>query len=114
MITIYHNPMWSKSRKSVEILKKEKIKFNIIEYLKTPLNIKDLKSLIKRLDLNPIDIIRKKDKLFKELQIDIISENEKILDIIVKNPRLLERPIVTKEEKAVIARPPELLYDFIK
>tara|TARA_B110000014_G_C19625148_1_gene330242 strand:- start:41 stop:337 length:297 start_codon:yes stop_codon:yes gene_type:complete len=98
----------------VEILKKEKIKFNIIEYLKTPLNIKDLKSLIKRLDLNPIDIIRKKDKLFKELQIDIISENEKILDIIVKNPRLLERPIVTKEEKAVIARPPELLYDFIK
>lgn len=114
MITIYHNPMWSKSRKSVEILKKEKIKFNIIEYLKTPLNIKDLKSVIKRLDLNPIDIIRKKDKLFKELQIDIISENEKILDIIVKNPRLLERPIVTKEEKAVIARPPELLYDFIK
>tara|TARA_B100001142_G_C14312761_1_gene647269 strand:+ start:1769 stop:2065 length:297 start_codon:yes stop_codon:yes gene_type:complete len=98
----------------VEILKKEKIKFNIIEYLKTPLNIKDLKSVIKRLDLNPIDIIRKKDKLFKELQIDIISENEKILDIIVKNPRLLERPIVTKEEKAVIARPPELLYDFIK
>lgn len=98
----------------MEILKKEKIKFNIIEYLKTPLNIKDLKSLIKRLDLNPIDIIRKKDKLFKELQIDIISENEKILDIIVKNPRLLERPIVTKEEKAVIARPPELLYDFIK
>ncbi len=98
----------------MEILKKEKIKFNIIEYLKTPLNIKDLKSVIKRLDLNPIDIIRKKDKLFKELQIDIISENEKILDIIVKNPRLLERPIVTKEEKAVIARPPELLYDFIK
>ena len=114
MVTIYHNPMWSKSRKSVEILNQEQMNFNIIEYLKTPLNIDTLKSLTKKLNLKPIDIIRKKDKLFKELQIDSINENEKILDIIAKNPRLLERPIVTNGEKAVIARPPELLYDIIK
>ena len=114
MIFIYHNPMWSKSRKSVEILKEEKVKFSVLEYLKNPPNIDDLKSLIKKLDLNPIDIIRKKDKLFKELQIETIAENEKILDIISKNPKLLERPIVVKGEKAVIARPPELLYDIIK
>ena len=114
MVTIYHNPMWSKSRKSVEILNQEKIKFNIIEYLKTPLNTDALKSLTKKLNLKPIDIIRKKDKLFKELQIDAISEDKKILDIITKNPKLLERPIIVKGEKAVIGRPPELLYDIIK
>ena len=114
MIFIYHNPMWSKSRKSVEILKKEKVDFEIIEYLKTPPNIETLKSLTKKLNLKPIDIIRKKDELFKELQIDTISEDEKILDIITKNPKLLERPIIVKGEKAVIGRPPELLYDIIK
>ena len=114
MITIYHNPMWSKSRKSVEILKEEKIDFEIIEYLKKAPTLKELKSLIEKLSLNPIDLIRKKDKLFKELQIDAINESEKILDIITKNPKLLERPIVVKGEKAIIARPPELLYDIIK
>ena len=114
MITIYHNPMWSKSRKSVEILNQEQINFNIIEYLKTPPNIETLKSLTKKLNLKPIDIIRKKDKLFKELQIDTINKDEKILDIITKNPKLLERPIIIKGEKAVIGRPPELLYDIIK
>lgn len=114
MITIYHNPMWSKSRKSVEILNQEQINFNIIEYLKTPLNIEILKSLTKKLNLKPIDVIRKKDKLFKELQIDTINKDEKILDIITKNPKLLERPIIVKGEKAVIGRPPELLYDIIK
>ena len=114
MITIYHNPMWSKSRKSVEILNQEQINFNIIEYLKNPPNIDTLKSLTKKLNLKPIDIIRKKDKLFKELQIDTINEDEKILDIITKNPKLLERPIIVNGEKAVIGRPPELLYDIIK
>jgi len=98
----------------VEILKEEKVDFEIIEYLKIPLNIETLKSLIKKLNLKPIDIIRKKDKLFKELQIDTINEDKKILDIITKNPKLLERPIIVKGEKAVIGRPPELLYDIIK
>jgi len=98
----------------VEILNQEQINFNIIEYLKTPLNLDTLKSLTKKLNLKPIDIIRKKDKLFKELQIDTINEDEKILDIITKNPKLLERPIIVNGEKAVIGRPPELLYDIIK
>ncbi len=114
MVKIYHNPMWSKSRKSVEILKEEKIEFEVIEYLKKVPNLKELKSLIKKLGLNPIDLIRKKDKLFKDLQIGTINEGEKILVIITKNPKLLERPIVVKGEKAIIARPPELLYNIIK
>ena len=98
----------------MEILNQEQINFNIIEYLKTPLNLDTLKSLTKKLNLKPIDIIRKKDKLFKELQIDTINEDEKILNIIIKNPKLLERPIIVKGEKAVIGRPPELLYGIIK
>ena len=98
----------------MEILNQEQINFNIIEYLKNPPNIDTLKSLTKKLNLKPIDIIRKKDKLFKELQIDTINEDEKILNIIIKNPKLLERPIIVKGEKAVIGRPPELLHDIIK
>ena len=77
-------------------------------------SVDDLKSLTKKLDLRPINIIRKKDKLFQELQIDTIDDNGKILDLIAKNPKLLERPIVIKNDKAIIARPPELIYNFIK
>ena len=79
-----------------------------------PPSVDDLKSLTKKLNLKPINIIRKKDKLFQELQIDTIDDNGKILDLIAKNPKLLERPIVIKNDKAIIARPPELIYNLIK
>ena len=109
MITIYHNPMWSKSRKSVEILKDKKIKFQIIDYQKTKLSIKQLKNILEKLEL-PIDnIIRKKDKLYKELGIKKIKDEHTILEMLSKNIKLLERPIIVKDDQAVIGRPPEKL-----
>ena len=109
MITIYHNPMWSKSRKSVEILKDKKIKFQIIDYQKTKLSIKQLKNILEKLEL-PIDnIIRKKDKLYKELEIKKIKDEHTILEMLSKNIKLLERPIIVKDDQAVIGRPPEKL-----
>ena len=109
MITIYHNPMWSKSRKSVEILNNKKIEFQIIEYLKVGLSSEQLKNILKKLDLSIYDIIRKKDKLYKELEIEKIKDEHKILKILSKNIKILERPIIVKDDKAVIGRPPEKL-----
>ena len=109
MIAIYHNPMWSKSRKSVEILNNKKIEFQIIEYLKVGLSSEQLKNILKKLDLSIYDIIRKKDKLYKELEIEKIKDEHKILKILSKNIKILERPIIVKDDKAVIGRPREKL-----
>ena len=107
MITIYHNPMWSKSRKSVEILNEKKINFKIVEYLKIKLTAKQLKSILKKLNLPISDIIRKKDKLYKELELEKIKDEDKLLKILSENIRLLERPIITKDNQGIIGRPPE-------
>ena len=110
MITIYHNPMWSKSRKSVEILNEKKIKFKIIEYLKKGLKEEELKIISKKLNLRPKDFIRKKDNFSKGLELE---NDNKIFKAIIKYPKILERPIIIHNEKAIIARPAELLYNFL-
>ena len=107
MITIYHNPMWSKSRKSVEILNEKKINFQIVEYLKSGVTIKQLKNILEKLNLPINDIIRKKDRLYKELELEKINNRDKLLKILSENIRLLERPIIIKDSQGVIGRPPE-------
>jgi arsenate reductase len=112
MIVVYHNPLWSKSRKSVEILKEKKIQFKIIEYLKTGVTKPELIQIAKKLNLRPKDFIRKNDKLFKENDFtSLLEDDNKIFNLIVENPKILERPIVVDKNKAIIARPPERLLD---
>ena len=79
----------------------------IIEYLKTPLNVKELRKICNVLQLRPIDIIRKGEKEYKELNISILDRDEDLIEEIVKHPKLMERPIVIKGEKGIIGRPPE-------
>ena len=114
MIKLYHNPQWSKSRKSVEILNDLKINYKLIEYVKTGFTIKELEGLCEKLNLKAIEFIRYNDKLFKENpDFKKISENPKLLDLISKYPKIIQRPIVVKDSKAIIARPPELINDFL-
>ena len=110
MITIYHNPMWSKSRKSVEILNNRKIKFKIIEYTKQGITENELVNISKKLNLRFKDFIRTKDQNAKDLNLEYDTE---VLNAIINHPKIMERPIVIYKEKAIIARPAELLYDFI-
>ena len=110
MITIYHNPMWSKSRKSVEILNEKNTDFKIVEYLKKGFEKKELIDISKKLDLRPKDFIRIKDKKAKNLELE---KDEEVFNAIMKYPGIIERPIVINKEKAIIARPAELLYDFL-
>ena len=110
MITIYHNPMWSKSRKSVEILNEQKIKFEIVEYIKQGFTENELISLSKKLNLRFKDFIRTKDQNAKDLDLENDTE---VLNTIINYPKIIERPIIVHKEKAIIARPAELLYDFL-
>lgn len=110
--TIYHNPKCSKSREALKILEEHEIKPHIIEYLTAPLTRVELHDILIKLDQPFENILRTKDDLFKELKINLNDEDE-VIDTIIENPSLLERPIVVTNTKAVIARPPMTVLDLI-
>ncbi len=106
-ITIYHNPRCTKSRETLALLEKKKVKPEIIEYLKTPPTKEELKIILKKLGMKAEDLVRKHEVLFALKFKDKKLSEDKWLDVLVKNPPLIERPIVVKGNKAVIGRPPE-------
>ena len=113
--TIYHNPNWSKSRKSVEILENENIDFEIIQYIKTPPSIDELKQICLKLNCEPKSIIRKGEKDYKENNIsEILDNTDLLINKMVQYPKIIERPIIIIDDKAVIGRPPENIYNIIK
>ena len=113
-ILLYHNPKWGKSRGSVEILERFKLHYQTIEYLKNPLSIQELRDISKKLSLDPKDFIRKSDSIFKELSMEkYLNDNEKMFALISKNIRVMERPLVFKGNKGIIARPPEKIIEFL-
>ncbi|QDP73427.1 arsenate reductase (glutaredoxin) [Legionella israelensis] len=110
-ITIYHNPRCSKSRKALEILQNKGLELEIVEYLKTPLSLKQLKNLRAQFDLK--DFVRTNENRFKELGLSLDNEMQ-VLQAMVKEPILMQRPIITYEGKAVIGRPPEKVLQLLE
>ena len=108
--TIYNNPRCSKSRQALDILKNHDIHPVIIEYLKIPLNIEELKKLRLHFDLK--DFVRHDDPIFKELNLTLDDEAA-VLHAMIKDPILMQRPIVVYGNQAVIARPPECVLELI-
>jgi len=112
VIKIYHNPRCSKSRQALEILQQEGISPEIIDYLKTPLTAEAVRSLLKKLNLPARDIIRTKEAGALDIDLTAVKDDTLIAEI-VKNPVLIERPIVVTEKGALICRPPEKIYDIL-
>lgn len=104
--TIYHNPRCQKSRQTLELLQKNNIEPEVIEYLKTPFTEKELKAILGKLNLKPSELIRSKEEKIKELKLDLTNQ-DKVFQAMVKHPELVERPIVVKGDKAILGRPPE-------
>ena len=105
---IYHNPRCSKSRQTLEILNKQNVDTEIVLYLETPPSAEEVASILQKLGLRSRDIIRKGEKEYKLLNIKdrSLTENE-LITFMSANPKLIERPIVVKDDKAIIGRPPE-------
>jgi arsenate reductase len=85
----------------------------VIEYLKTPPNVKELNNICKTLGKRPKDIIRKGEQEYKALKINKIVSDDDLLKAMVRHPKLIERPIVIKGEKGIIGRPPENILKLI-
>ena len=113
-VTIYHNPRCSKSRQTLSLIQEKSIDVNIIEYLKTPPNISQLKQILKQLGYEPRQLMRKSEQIYKNL--DLGNENktaEDLVNAMAQNPILIERPIVLSGEKAAIGRPPESVLNIL-
>ena len=113
-LTIYHNPRCSKSRQTLQIIKDRGIKPTIVEYLKTPLDKFDLENISRLLNKRPKDFVRKNEADFKENNIkDIIENDAELINEMAKFPKIIERPIITYRNRAVIGRPPESVLELL-
>ena len=106
-VTIYHNPRCGKSRGALALLEEKGIHPHIIEYLKTPPTKQELRAMLIKLGMKPEQLVRKGEAIYREKFAGKILSDEQWLEALVKNPMLIERPIVVKGDRAVIGRPPE-------
>lgn len=107
MLKIYHNPRCSKSRAGLKFITDNSLQHEVVEYLKDGLTVSELKSLILKIGLKPVDLVRTQEDYFKKkLKGKEFSDNE-WYNILSENPKLLHRPIVVNGEKATWAQPPE-------
>jgi len=113
--TIYHNPRCSKSRLTLELLKDKGIDPKVILYLETPPSEKELVLILKKLNMEARELLRKGEVEFKEQNLSDTSKSEEdIIQAMVHSPKLMERPIVIYGDRAVIGRPPENVLKIIK
>ena len=105
---IYHNPRCSKSRQTLDLLNEKGCEPKIFLYLEEELTSRDLKGVLQKLNMEPRDLLRKGEEEYKKnnLSNDKLN-NEDLINFMIKYPKLIERPIVIKENKAVLGRPPE-------
>lgn len=113
MITIYHNNRCGKSRDALAILNEKNAELNVVDYLKNPPTFKELEVILKKLNMAPIDLIRKGEAVYKENYKDKTFTNTEWIHIMVSNPILIERPIIINGDKAVIGRPPEKVLEIL-
>jgi len=107
MITIYHNPKCSKSRAGLQYLLDKGLECTVVEYLKTPFTREHLKDLLMKLNKRPEEIIRTQEDVYKEKFKDKNFTDEEWITILLENPKLIQRPIVVKNHKAVLGQPVE-------
>jgi arsenate reductase len=106
---IFHNPKCGKSRSAIKYLEDLNLKFDVRNYQKDPLSMEEIRDLLKKLNLNAIDIVRTKEKVWIELSEKEKKDEFSMIQAIIKHPILLERPIIIQEEKAFITRSQEKL-----
>ncbi len=111
--TIWHNPRCSKSRQTMELLEDEGIEPEVIKYLEKTPSVEEIKDILKKLKLSARELMRTKEDEYKLLDLKDETDEEKLIEAMAKHPKLIERPIVIKGDKAVLGRPPEKVLELI-
>jgi len=114
MVTLYHNPRCSKSRQTLQLLEARGVKPKIVEYLNEPPSTAELRAILNKLGMKPRDLLRQGEARYAELKLKERALNEKaLIELMVENPILIERPIVVSGNKAAIGRPPEKVLEIL-
>ncbi|MDP2089596.1 MAG: ArsC/Spx/MgsR family protein [Flavobacteriaceae bacterium] len=111
---IYHNPRCSKSREGLALLASKTNNFEIIDYIKKPPSAEDIENLLKLLKLEPVELVRTNESIWREHYKVKSLDKDEIIVALATHPKLIERPIIVKNNKAIIGRSAENILIFIK
>ena len=112
-VTIWHNPRCSKSRNAMALLEEKGVEAEVMKYLETPPTKEELEILLSQLGIPARELMRIKESIYKELGLKEVDDEEKLIEAMAANPKLIERPVVIKEGKAAIGRPLEKIIDLL-
>ena len=112
-VTIYHNPRCSKSRQTLALLQEQGVEAEVVEYLKTPPDAETLDRILKKLGLEPRELMRTKEDEYAAQGLADLGDRGALIEAMGENPILIERPIVVKGNQARIGRPPEQILDIL-
>lgn len=113
MTTIYHNPRCRKSRETLQILEEKGGAFEIVQYLEDVPSEEELWKIIGMLGISPLELVRKNETIWKEQFKNKELSDEEVITAMAQNPKLIERPIVIKDGRAVLGRPPSNVEDIL-
>ncbi len=114
MLKIYHNPRCAKSREGLAILEESGKDFEVVKYLENPPSYIQLSAIIGKLGIPAIDLVRKNEKIWKENYKGKEMDDQAIIQAMVDNPKLIERPIVIYNNEAVVGRPPQRIKNLLE
>ena len=113
-IKIYQKPTCTKCRETLSILRECGVDFDSVNYYETPLTAGELRDLVLKLGISPRELLRKEEKIYRELKIGQRElTDDQLIELMVENPDLMQRPIVVRGNKAVLGRPPETVKELI-
>lgn len=113
-VVIYHNPRCSKSRETLQLLQEQGVEAEVVEYLNEPPTKSRLKQLLKMLNMEPRQLMRRNEAEYEALGLDDPAlTRDQLVEAMVEHPRLIERPIVVNGDRAAIGRPPQQVLDIL-
>ncbi|MDC0998380.1 arsenate reductase (glutaredoxin) [Rhodospirillaceae bacterium] len=113
-VIIYHNPRCSKSRQALSLLHEKNIDTDIVEYLKSPPTVSELKDILLKLGYKPRQLLRKNEQIYKDLDLGSDGKtDDDLVNAMVDNPILIERPVIISGDQVTIGRPPESILDIL-
>lgn len=113
-ILIWHNPRCGKSREGLKLLETQDKPFEVVKYLDKTLTKEEINEVLSKLGYSSArELMRTQEKVYKELALKEVTDEEKLVEAMAANPKLIERPIIIKGDKAVVARPAEKLLEIL-
>ena len=113
-VTIWHNPRCSKSREALSIIEEKGLEKEVVKYLETSPTQEEIKDVLVMLGISPRELMRTKEEIYKELKLKDVEDDAQLIKAMAENPKLIERPVLIKNSKAIIGRPTSIIAAFLE